>query len=116
MPLRSPFEQGHAGAFHGDIGARAHGNADIGRRQRRRVVHAVTGHGHHAALLPEPLDDLALVLGQDLGLDVRDPELLRHGLGRGCVVARQHHDADAGFLEGGDRSRGRCLDRIGNGE
>ena len=30
--------------------------------------------------LPEALDDLALVLGQDLGLDVVDAELARHRL------------------------------------
>ena len=44
------------------------------------------------------------------------PSLLRHGLGRGRVVAGQHDDADAGRLERGDRSRGRRLDRIGNGD
>ena len=47
------LQQRHAGAFHGDVGAGAHGDADIGGGQRRRVVDAVAGHGDDAALLPQ---------------------------------------------------------------
>ena len=43
-------EQGDAGALDGHVGARAHGDADVGGGQRRRVVDAVAGHGHAAAL------------------------------------------------------------------
>ena len=69
------LEERHAGTLHGDVGAGAHGNADVSRCQCRRVVHAVTGHGDHTTVAPETLDDLAFVLGKDLSLDVRDPEL-----------------------------------------
>ena len=44
------LHQGYAGALDGDVGAGAHGDADIGRGQRRRVVDAVAGHGDDAAL------------------------------------------------------------------
>ena len=50
MPGQIALEQRHAGAFHGDVGAGAHGDADIGRGERRRVVDAVARHRHDAAL------------------------------------------------------------------
>ena len=56
--------------------------------------------------LPQALDDLALVLGQDLGLDLVDAEAPRHRLRGRAVVAGQHDDADAFALERGDRVRG----------
>src|SRR3546814_3672694 len=37
-PDEITLEQGHARAFHGDVGAMPHRNADIGCRQRRRVI------------------------------------------------------------------------------
>ena len=36
--------------FGGDVGARGHRDADVGLRQRRRVVEAVADHGHDAAV------------------------------------------------------------------
>ena len=40
-------EQNHSRRFFGHFGAiDAHGDADVGIFERRRVVHAVTGHGH----------------------------------------------------------------------
>ena len=67
--------------------------------QGRGIVHAVAGHGHHPSFGPERPDDAVLVLGQDIGLDVRDPELARDRLGGGAVVAREHDDAQAQRLE-----------------
>ena len=52
MPRRSPRKQRDAGAFHRDVGAGAHGDADVGCGQRRRVVDAVAGHRDDAALGP----------------------------------------------------------------
>jgi hypothetical protein len=54
------LQQRDAGAFDGDIGAGAHGDADIGGGERRRVVDAVAGHGDDAALAAQLLDDLRL--------------------------------------------------------
>ena len=43
------FDQRHARALHGDIGAGAHRDADLRLGQRRRVVDAVARHGDDAA-------------------------------------------------------------------
>ena len=44
------FHQRDAGALHGHVGAGAHGDADVGLGERRRVVDAVARHRHDAAL------------------------------------------------------------------
>ena len=95
MPAQVALEQRDAGALDGDVGAGAHGDADVGRGQRRRVVDAVAGHRDDAALAPQPLDDRALLVGQHLGLDLVDAEPPGDGLGGRPVVAGQHDDADA---------------------
>ena len=71
------FDQRDAGALHRDIGAGAHGDADIGLGERRRVVDAVAGHGDDAAFAAQPPHDRVLLLGQHLGLDLGDAELAR---------------------------------------
>ena len=47
----------------------AHRDADVGRLQRRGVVHAVAGHGHDVAVGLEGVDDAQLVLGRHPGVD-----------------------------------------------
>ena len=86
MPRRSPFTSVTPGALHRHVGARAHGDAHVGLRQRRRVVDAVAGHGHDVPFGLEALDDLRFCVGQDLGLDLVDAERAPDGLGgrRGC--------------------------------
>src|SRR6266852_8775813 len=49
------FDQGDAGAFDGDVGAGAHGYADIGGGERGSIVDAVASHGYDATLLAETL-------------------------------------------------------------
>ena len=44
----------HVAGFFGGHGAGVHRQADVGLRQRGRVVGAVAGHGHQAALRPAP--------------------------------------------------------------
>ena len=95
MPVRSPFEQRDAGALDRDVRAGAHRDADIGGRERGRVVDAVARHRDHAALAPQLLDHGALLIRQHLGLDLGDAELARDRLRRGAIVAGQHDDADA---------------------
>src|SRR5579875_1365719 len=90
------FQQRHPGAFDRDIGAGSHRDADIGQRQRRRVVDAVARHGDDMALPLQALDDLALLLGQQPGLERLDPELPRDGGGGGGAVAGQHHHKEPG--------------------
>ncbi len=103
-------------ALDGDIRARAHGDADIGRGERRRVVDAVPGHGDHFALRPEPRHHGGFPVRQHIGLDLVDAEAACHGLRGGAVVAGQHDNADAVRLQGLQRRRCRRLDGIGDGE
>ena len=56
-----------------DVGPReAHRDADIGGPQRRRVVHAVAGHGDDLALALKRCDDAQLLIGGD-ARDRRSP-------------------------------------------
>ena len=50
MPRRSPLTSVMPGALHRDVGAGAHRDADVGLRQRRRVVDAVARHRDELAL------------------------------------------------------------------
>ncbi len=56
----------HVGGLLGDVGAGdAHGHADVGVLERRRVVHAVAGHRDDVATRFQRLDDARLVLRRD---------------------------------------------------
>jgi hypothetical protein len=61
------IKQDHGGGGLGNRRAAAHGDADVGAFQGRRVVHAVTGHGHHMAFFLQRAHDLDLVAGRDAG-------------------------------------------------
>ena len=97
------MHQRDAGALHRDVGAGAHRDADVGLRQRRRVVDAVAGHRDACALRLQALDDRRLLLGQHLGLDLVDADGARDGLGGGAVVAGQHHDPQPFGVQRADR-------------
>ena len=81
-PLRQParaddagevaLHERDAGAFHRDVGAGAHRDADVGPRQRRGVVDAVAGHRDAPALALERRDVRGLLLRQHAGMDVVD--------------------------------------------
>ena len=60
--------QRDAGRMHRHVGAGAHRDADVRRRQRRRVVDAVADHGHDLALGLQPADH-AVHLGRARGVD-----------------------------------------------
>ncbi len=64
-----------------DVGAGAHGEAEVGLGQRGGVVHAVADHGHDAALGLEAPDHPGLVRGQHLGDHLVDADLGRDGAG-----------------------------------
>ena len=90
-----------------DVGARqAHGDADVGLLEGRRVVHAVAGHRDDLLHLLEGRHDLHLVLGGDpredhvlrlaeLGLEVVIGHVLQVGAGDHPHRAVAAHDADA---------------------
>ena len=87
--------QRDVGGLGGDVGARGHGDADIGLRQRRRVVEAVADHRDAAALALQPLDRVDLAVGQHLGDHLVDAGLPRDRLGGRAPIAGEHHDAKA---------------------
>ena len=69
------LDQRDAGAFDRDVGAGAHGDADIGGGKRRRVVDAVAGHGDARALRAQLVDQRLLALRQHAGAHLVDAEL-----------------------------------------
>ena len=81
------LDQRDAGALHRDVGAGAHRDADIGLRQRRRVVDAVAGHRDDAALALQALRPRRPSRsGSTSALDLVDAELRGDRLApwRGC--------------------------------
>src|SRR3546814_16227934 len=81
------LDEGNAGALDRDVGAGAHGDADIGLRQSRRIIHAVAGHGDDPAFGLVLLHDRALFLRHHPGLALIIAELARNGLGGRPVVS-----------------------------
>eukprot|EP00962_Isochrysis_galbana_P012157 scaffold3430_cov114-Isochrysis_galbana.AAC.1 len=99
---------GHGGALH------AHGDADVGRGQRRAVVDPVAHHAHHPR--PPPLlDGLELLRRLDARawrLDDADGRADEAGrLGR---VSRQHARGEAQADHGADRLGGVCANAVGH--
>ena len=79
---------------------RAHGDADIGGRERRCVIDAVTDH-HHRAIRPLGNDDLHFRLRRQFPGSPVHSELSRHRGDDIVAVARGKHDAAyAGIAEG----------------
>ena len=68
------FHQRHARAFHRDVGAGSHSDADIGFGQRRRVVNAVARHRNDMALRFWPSYHLVLILRRNSGLELGDSQ------------------------------------------
>ena len=84
----------------------AHGGAEIGAREHRRIVDAVADEGEvfpGCALTEQPLDLRDLILRQQLAVHLRDAQLLRHGVGRALAVAGEHDDAHAVRPQAGHR-------------
>ena len=93
---RVGVEVDHVAGLLGGGGAGVHRHADVGLRQRGRVVGAVAGHGDQLPALLLLADQRELGLGRGLGQVVVDARLGRDGRGRQRVVAGDHHGADAG--------------------
>ena len=82
-------DQRQVGRLDRDVGAGAHGEAQVGLGQRGGVVDAVADHRDHAALLLQPAYLGHLALGRHPGDHVVDPDLGRDGPGGALVVAGQ---------------------------
>ena len=121
-------EQDNVGNFAADVGAAlSHGDADLRALERRRVVHAVAGHGHDLALRLQRFDDLQFLLRpharEDVDLGKRlgqrgtlvvvkilarqhahagNADQVRHRQRGGRVIAGDHHHKNAGGEGRGD--------------
>lgn len=83
--------QGDVGCLDRGIAAdRAHGNAEIGSRESRRVINAVADHRNGSILAHELLDPAKLVRGQQLSMHLVDANRAADCLGRHLVVACEH--------------------------
>jgi len=111
-----PLDQSHPSAFHRNVGPGSHRDTNLRLGERGRVVDSVARHRHEAALALQPLHDVHLLVGKNLGNDVVDLELPGHRLGRGPAITRQHNDADALKMERADRLGGAVLDRVGHAD
>jgi hypothetical protein len=102
---RIGVEIDHVAGFARGLRAGVHGDADIGLRQRRRVVGAVAAHGDELALGLLVADQLQLVLRRRLGEEIVDAGFAGDR-GRGQrIVAGDHHGADAHAAQFAKRSR-----------
>src|SRR3546814_18263355 len=93
------------GTGHRHVGAGAHGDADVGTGESGRIVDAVAGHRHRAALGLESLHQRDLVGRAYFAMDLVDAELTRHRIGGAQTINGGHHDAQTGGMPSRDRSR-----------
>ncbi|MNL22994.1 hypothetical protein D3C87_1443600 [compost metagenome] len=84
--------------MHGHIGAAAHGDADVRRRQGRCIVDAVTDHRHHAGFL-QRRDGGGFVGRQHFSVHVGDAQRLGNDFGTATVVTSQQVTADVPCIE-----------------
>ena len=92
---RIGVEIDHVGGFFGRLRAGVHRDADVGLRERRRVVRAVSGHRDEPPGALLALDQIHLRFGRRLGEKVVDAGLLRDGRGGQRIVAGDHDGANA---------------------
>ena len=92
-----------------DVGAApAHGDADVRRLQRGRVVDAVAGHGDDLAIGLQRIDDPQFLLGHDAREDGHDLHALRQlGIAHALELAAGHDVLGLELGLRGDRAR-RC--------
>src|SRR5581483_3951943 len=79
---------------------RAHRDADIARRERGRVVHAVADDRNAIAFRLHSADKFNFVLWQAIALRFFATDFIRDARGDHLTVAGNHRDAaDAGFFQ-----------------
>ena len=79
-------QQRDSRAFDGHVRSGAHGDADVGLRQRGGIVHAVARHGDDAPFRLQALYDFAFLSGQNPGMNFVDVRVCARRLPRwrGC--------------------------------
>ena len=112
-PVQSIRDEHGVGRLRGGGRApRAHGDAHIGGRERRRVVQPVSDHHDHAGLALG-FQGLDLLRGIALGHDPVDAERRTDGLGHVGMVAGDHdHAFDPGTAERSDHAGCVRADRV----
>ena len=108
--------QGDVRRLAGRVGAAAHGDADVGGGQGRRVVDAVADHGDDTAGGAQLGDSSGFVGGQQAGAVFVNAASRRYGRRHLGAVAGQHHDADALLTQGGHGAGGVGAHGVGNGD
>ncbi len=87
------------GSFQGDIGAAAHGDSDIGRRQGRRVIDTVADLGDPEFLFLQFAHDALLVLWEQFRPHLY-AKLFANCCRRAPIVTGQHHSLYTSISEG----------------
>ncbi|MNH94558.1 hypothetical protein D3C73_471790 [compost metagenome] len=101
--------------MHGHIGAAAHGDTDIGRGQRWRIIDAVADHCDHAGFLQRS-DSGGFVRRQDLCVHILDAQRLGDHVGTASVVTGQQMTADIARAQLLYRLQRARLERIAESE
>src|SRR6266545_4425551 len=97
------FVQGDdVGGLDGDVGAVAHGDADVGLHEGGGVVDAVADHRHPGPVGLELADQVGFAAGQDPGVHPLDAELAGGVGGGGGIVAGNQDRFDAQAAQLGD--------------
>ena len=74
-----------------------HGHADVCRRQRRRIVHAVAHH-HHRPVAPLGKNQAYLLIGCQVGVNPVQPQRAGNRIRDDATIAcRQYDPLDSGF-------------------
>ena len=85
-------EEDDVGCLRGDAAAVCcQRDANVGRRERGRVVDAVADHHHHVPLMPQPFDELDFAGGQQIAVCFRNACALREHVHDRLVIARQKY-------------------------
>ena len=110
-------DQRDVGGGHRHIGAGADGDAEIGLRQRRRVVDAVANHGHDPAAAPGARPDLSAFCSGSTSASTWSMPTWR---AMASAVARLSpvsiHDVEPERLQLRDRRARLRLERVGDGD
>src|SRR6478609_2269056 len=101
------LHQNDVGAFDGDVGSGAHGNADVGGGQCRRVIDSVARHGNYVVSGTVGSHALVLVVRLDASLDLFDSKLFGDSFCCAFVVAGKHDNVHVESLQLFDGRRGR---------
>ena len=109
---RIGIEVDHVAGLARRLGAGVHGDADIGLRQRRRVVGAVAAHGDELALGLLVADEAQLVLRRRLGEEIVDAGFRRDRRRGHRIVAGDHDGADAHAAQFGEALADAALDDV----